>query len=54
MTPSTWFGPPTVPMYASEAGDTLKPLAEVDCVMVKVTGTVLAVAPVAERVTVVL
>ncbi len=53
VTPSTWFGPPTVPVYASEAGDTLKPLVEVDCVMVSVTESVLVVAPVADTVTVV-
>ena len=54
VTPSTWFGPPTVPVYASEAGETLKPLVEVDCVMVSVTGSVLVVAPVAATVMVAL
>ena len=53
VTPSTWFGPPTVPVYASEAGATLKPLVEVACVMVRVTGSVLAVTPGADTVTVV-
>ena len=54
VTPRTWFGPPTVSVYMTEDGETLKPLVEVDCVMVNVTGTVLAVIPVAERVTVAL
>lgn len=51
-TPSTWFGPPTVPVYASEAGKTLKPLVEVVGVIVSVTGSVLVVAPGADTVTV--
>jgi hypothetical protein len=53
VTPSTWFGPPTVPVYASEVGETLKPLVGVDCVMVSVTGSALAVVPGADMVTVV-
>jgi hypothetical protein len=40
-------------VYASEAGETLKPPVEVDCVMVSVTGSILAVAPGADTVTVV-
>ena len=30
VTPSAWFGPPTVPVYASVDGETLKPLVGVD------------------------
>ena len=40
VTPSTLFGPPTVPVYASEGGEALKPLVEVDCVMDRVTGRI--------------
>ena len=53
VTPRTWFGPLTVPVYASEVGKTLKPFVEAACVMVSVTGSVLAVAPGADTVTVV-
>ena len=28
VTLSTWFGPPTVPVYANEAGEILKPVVD--------------------------
>jgi hypothetical protein len=51
MTPRSWFGPPTVPVKAIVGGERLKPLVEVDCAMVNVTGSVLAVAPGADTAT---
>ena len=53
LTPRIWFGPPTVPVYAREVDETLKPFVVVAYVMVSVTGSVLAVAPGADTVTVV-